>query len=50
MDFDEDISTLKSDEEVKLEEQTKRIITEGVRVFLCAYGKRTVQNENQPSN
>ncbi|MHA2858200.1 TetR/AcrR family transcriptional regulator [Paenibacillus lautus] len=32
------------------EEQTKRIITEGVRVFLCAYGKRTVQNENQPSN
>jgi len=23
------------------EEQTKRIITEGVRVFLCAYGKRT---------
>lgn len=32
------------------EEQTKRFITEGVRVFLCAYGKRTVQNENQPSN
>ncbi|MFC9708647.1 TetR/AcrR family transcriptional regulator [Paenibacillus sp. NPDC056933] len=31
------------------EEQTKRIITEGVRVFLCAYGKRTVQNENPPS-
>lgn len=24
------------------EEQTKRIITEGVRVFLCAYGPRTV--------
>ncbi|GBF77535.1 TetR family transcriptional regulator [Paenibacillus sp. 598K] len=23
------------------EEQTKRILTEGVRVFLCAYGKRT---------
>ncbi|MBX4148562.1 TetR/AcrR family transcriptional regulator [Paenibacillus sp. FSL W7-1279] len=32
------------------EEQTKRIIIEGVRVFLCAYGKHTVQNENQPSN
>lgn len=31
------------------EQLTKRIITEGVRVFLCAYGKRTVQNENQPS-
>ncbi|GGF69472.1 hypothetical protein GCM10010912_13240 [Paenibacillus albidus] len=31
------------------EEQTKRIITEGVRVFLCAYAPRTVQNENQPS-
>ncbi|MGG3310675.1 TetR/AcrR family transcriptional regulator [Paenibacillus lautus] len=26
------------------EEQTKRIITEGVRVFLCAYAPRTVQN------
>lgn len=32
------------------EEQTKRIITEGVRVFLCAYGPRTVQNNNQPSH
>ncbi|GIO84989.1 hypothetical protein J25TS5_19210 [Paenibacillus faecis] len=31
------------------EEQTKRIITEGVRVFLCAYAPHTVQNENQPS-
>lgn len=31
------------------EEQTKRIITEGVRVFLCAYAPRTVQNENKPS-
>ncbi|MFE6076765.1 TetR/AcrR family transcriptional regulator [Paenibacillus sp. NPDC057886] len=31
------------------EEQTKRIITEGVHVFLCAYAPRTVQNENQPS-
>lgn len=30
-------------------EQTKRIITEGVRVFLCAYAPRTIQNENQPS-
>ncbi|KQO16563.1 TetR/AcrR family transcriptional regulator [Paenibacillus sp. Leaf72] len=27
------------------EEQTKRIITEGVRVFLCAYGQHTVQNK-----
>lgn len=26
------------------EEQTKRIITEGVRVFLCAYAPHTVQN------
>ncbi|MGX1830409.1 TetR/AcrR family transcriptional regulator [Paenibacillus taichungensis] len=31
------------------EEQTKRIITEGIHVFLCAYAPRTVQNENQPS-
>ncbi|MGG4345237.1 TetR/AcrR family transcriptional regulator [Paenibacillus lautus] len=31
------------------EEQTKRIITEGVRVFICAYAPRNVQNENQPS-
>lgn len=30
-------------------EQTKRIITEGVRVFLSAYAPRNVQNENQPS-
>ncbi|SDE43578.1 transcriptional regulator, TetR family [Paenibacillus sp. UNCCL117] len=31
------------------EEQTKRIITEGVRVFLCAYAPHTVPNKNQPS-
>lgn len=31
-------------------EQTKRMITEGVRVFLCAYAPRSVQNENQPSS
>ncbi|WP_342556151.1 TetR/AcrR family transcriptional regulator [Paenibacillus sp. FSL R7-0652] len=28
------------------EAQTKRIITEGVRVFLCAYGQPTVHNED----
>lgn len=28
------------------EEQTKRIITEGVRVFLCAYAPRSVPNKN----
>ncbi|WP_068617530.1 TetR/AcrR family transcriptional regulator [Paenibacillus tuaregi] len=31
------------------EEQTKRIITDGVRVFLCAYGQHIVQKENQVS-
>jgi TetR/AcrR family transcriptional repressor of mexJK operon len=31
------------------DEHTKRIITEGVRVFLCAYAPRTIQNENQTS-
>ncbi|MBD8837066.1 TetR/AcrR family transcriptional regulator [Paenibacillus sp. CFBP 13594] len=30
-------------------EQTKRIITEGVRVFLCAYAPHSVQKEDQPS-
>nr|WP_256454817.1 TetR/AcrR family transcriptional regulator C-terminal domain-containing protein [Cohnella sp. GbtcB17] len=32
------------------EEQTKRIITEGVHVFLCAYAPRSVQNKNQASS